>query len=252
MPPVAAACANLALWQPPPEAGTFDRIYQPAGEPWFVAVPQGWIRADESLVTELNAAAQAKFGERAPQYHAAFISDPEDGAYALLQIQPGMPPGASYADIRTSFDVPPLNDGSAANSAGQTPDRSVAEVLKAMKFGESTLDTARNRVVRGFEATQPDGKKLKATTVSYLGASKVVSLHCYAPADDFAGKQLAFEKLFDGFHFKPGEAFAPGAGLSSGLSYSRIVLGGIAGLVGGVVVAAVMMSVKKRGGAGGE
>ena len=239
---VAGFGSNTGCGQPPVEAGALVRIYQPAGEPWFVAIPQGWIRADESLVTELNAAARVQYGERAPQYHAAFVSEPEDGAYALLQIQPGMPPGSSYTDIRTGFNITP------ANMLSATPDRSVADVLKTMKFGESTLDTARNRVVRGFEVTQPDGKRLKAITVSYLGASKVVSLHCYAAADDFAGKQAAFEELFNGFQFTPGEWFVAGVGLGTGFSYSRIVLGGIVGLVGGIVVAAVAMSMKKRRG----
>jgi len=241
-----AATARAA--QPVTQTVSLDRLYQPAGEPWFVAIPQGWIRADNSLVTDLNATARAQYGERAPQYTAAFVSDPEDGSYALLQIQPGMPPGASYADVRIGFDVAP------ANMRGEMSDQSIADVLKTMKFGESTLDTARNRVVRGFEVTQPDGKKLKATTVSYLGASKVVSLHCYAPADEFAAKQAAFQDLFDGFHFKDGESFAPGAGLGTGFSYARIMLGGIVGLVGGVAAAAVLIGIKKRraGGAGGS
>lgn len=245
--PEATIAASAA--QPTGQTASLDRLYQPDGEPWFVVIPQGWIRADGSLVTDLNAAARARYGERAPQYTAAFVSDPEDGSYALLQIQPGMPPGASYADIRTGFDVAP------ANMQGDMTDQSIAQVLKTMKFGESTLDTARNRVVRGLEVTQPDGKKLNATTVSYLGASKVVSLHCYAPADAFTAKQPAFQELFDGFQFKPGESFVPGVGLGTGFSYARIMLGGIVGLVGGVAAAAVMISMKKRkregAGAGG-
>lgn len=217
----------------------FAEKYQDTTRHFAVQLPEGWSRKSPEEIASLNQEARKRMPRLKILYLDGFELDGsqhKDGMpYILLQWEP-LKPTTTYEDIERSLQS---YSAQAASVRAKIPDQ-----IKDLAVGQAALDRNRNRMVARTQMKGPDEATIQSLMIGFLGKEGIVYLHCYDSDARFASMLPIFERIADSFSFDTGYHFTPGTPVN--WQPILVILGGIAGLLGGVIGLIVGWRRKRR------
>lgn len=235
--------AVLCLW------GTAGAIAQtpyrsPDGH-WSIMIPKGWRVGMPEELAAVNAGANelASRVDGAPKvrFVLQLIPVKPDGQFALVQVGPGIPPGATFDAWRDVLEH---------QMGGQLKrlEKAFPSDVGTASFGRSVIEEGRHRLLLTMDMHGPNGVDLKALSTTQWGIDETVNVHAYATSDTFDARLAGLGEIVDSFQFTPGREYDFSGKLSS---YARgQKLGQAIGMF--VVIAVVILVVRARQNKGGK
>ncbi len=186
-------------------------------------MPTGWELSPHDLIDQINDRARDLANRPGPGFVAGMSPVERDGRYLLIQVLP-MPPGGrpTYEQLERSLGLAVKDD----------PVKGLRDVIAGLKLGEASLDRSKNRFAVRIEMIGSSGKPLKGVSFGHLGATHMVMVNCYAPADAFDASLGLFEQISNSVSLDQDARFVPAVNTSIG---TYVVSGALAGGLGGLI-----------------
>lgn len=224
---VSAACAMLAAAAvnaqpdsaPSPASqtkGTPLNVRRVPGSYWSIVLPAGWEEGSPDELDAVNDAAKDLASQAGVSQTVSFkmliLPEDRDGRYLLVQEGSTLPAGLSFETISKNFAKGYEAGVKKANTSGTFS-------LGASKFEP---DAVRRRILTRSDVGLGGPGTLGHFTLTSFAREGILSVHAYAPSDQYAQAEPSLLEVAKSIAIDPGHEYQFGTRSADGFDWSRV------------------------------